>query len=490
MHVTFPAIGTSVFLAVRDRRDLAAAERLARQVLADVDATCSRFRDDSDLTRVNRQPGRWVAVDPLLVAAVEIAVAAARRTDGVVHPLLGRTLVQLGYDRDFDLLREYDDHPVPVTPPPLDSWREIRIDPAGGLRIPEDTALDLGATGKAWCADLIATAYERHLRGSAVVSVGGDVRVARPDGRPWLVGVSEHPGRAGRGDDRRRGRRGRHVDDAGPPLDPQRRTSAPPARPPHRTARAGGLADGDRGGADLRGGQHREHRRDRARRGGPRLALDGIGSGPAGASRRTGPAPRRLAGRGGGGMSEGPLLWYLNRATGLTLLVLLTASVVLGVLSTGGRAGRGLPAFVTQHLHRNVALLSVVALVVHVLTAVGDTFVDIRWWHALQPFGAEYEPLWLGLGALSLDLIAVVAITSALRTRLSHRVWRSVHYASWAAWVCALAHTLGIGTDIDQGRLWAVVPTAACVLAVCLAAGLRLGRSVPTPPQLPARRTS
>ncbi len=195
MHVTFPAIGTSVFLAVRDRRDLAAAERLARQVLADVDATCSRFRDDSDLTRVNRQPGRWVAVDPLLVAAVEIAVAAARRTDGVVHPLLGRTLVQLGYDRDFGLLREYDDHPVPVTPPPLDSWREIRVDPAGGLRIPEDTALDLGATGKAWCADLIATAYERHLRGSAVVSVGGDVRIARPDGRPWLVGVSEHPGR-------------------------------------------------------------------------------------------------------------------------------------------------------------------------------------------------------------------------------------------------------------------------------------------------------
>jgi len=195
MHVTFPAIGTSVFLAVRDRRDLAAAERLARLVLADVDATCSRFRDDSDLTRVNRHPGQWVAVDPLLVAAVEIAIAAARRTDGLVHPLLGRALVQLGYDRDFGLLRECDGHPAPVTTPALDSWRAIRVDPGGGLRIPEDTALDLGATGKAWCADLIATAYERHLRGSAVVSVGGDLRIARPDGRPWLVGISEHPGR-------------------------------------------------------------------------------------------------------------------------------------------------------------------------------------------------------------------------------------------------------------------------------------------------------
>ena len=196
VHVTFPAIGTTVFVAVRDRRDLSVAERLARRVLADVDATCSRFRDDSDLALVNRQPGRWVAVDPLLVAAVEVACAAARRTGGLVHPLLGRPLVQLGYDRDFGLLREYGDGPVPVTPPPLDAWRAIRTDPDGGLRIPEDTALDLGATGKAWCADLIATAFDRHLRGSSVVSVGGDVRVARPDGGAWPVGVSEHPGQA------------------------------------------------------------------------------------------------------------------------------------------------------------------------------------------------------------------------------------------------------------------------------------------------------
>jgi len=194
VHVTFPAIGTTVFVAVRDRRDLSLAERLARRVLADVDATCSRFRDDSDLTLVNRHPGRWVTVDVLLVAAVEVACAAARRTDGLVHPLLGRPLVQLGYDRDFGLLRECGDGAVPVTAPPLGSWRDIRTDADGGLRIPEDTALDLGATGKAWCADLIATAFERHLRGSSVVSVGGDVRIARPDGRPWLVGISEHPG--------------------------------------------------------------------------------------------------------------------------------------------------------------------------------------------------------------------------------------------------------------------------------------------------------
>ena len=188
-------------------------------------------------------------------------------------------------------------------------------------------------------------------------------------------------------------------------------------------------------------------------------------------------------------MSEGPLLWYLDRATGLTLLVLLTASVVLGVLVDGRPSGPGLPGSspstctATWHCcrrgargarpHRGGRQLSRHPLVAGTAT--------VR---------REYEPLWLGLGALSLDLIAVVVITSALAPALSHRAWRSVHYASWAAWVCALAHTLGIGTDIEQGRLWAVVPTAACVLAVCLAAGLRLGRSYQPSPPLPSGRTT
>lgn len=176
-------------------------------------------------------------------------------------------------------------------------------------------------------------------------------------------------------------------------------------------------------------------------------------------------------------MTDGPLLWYLNRATGVTLLVLLTISTVLGVLAMGGRPGRGLPRFVTQDLHRNLALLSVVALVVHVVSAVLDTFVDIRWWQAVVPFGSAYEPLWLGLGTLSLDLIAVVVLTSLLRTRLTHRRWRSVHVLSWLAWALGVAHTIGIGTDIEQRSWWAVGPTVVCVLAVVAALGLRLGRA-------------
>ena len=92
-HATYDALGTTVFLAVRDARDLADATRLSRAVLTDVDEVASRFRQDSDLSAVNREPGRWVRVDPLLVVAVEAAVAAAEQTGGLVSPLLGRPLV-------------------------------------------------------------------------------------------------------------------------------------------------------------------------------------------------------------------------------------------------------------------------------------------------------------------------------------------------------------------------------------------------------------
>jgi thiamine biosynthesis lipoprotein len=196
-YATFSAIGTSVFVAARDLDELPHAERLAAAVLDDVDEVCSRFRPDSDLSRVNAHAGEWVQVDPLLVGATEVAIAAASATDGLVHPLLGRTLVELGYDRDFGalvLVSVENGDVVVTTPADLDAWSRIEMDPAGAIRIPAGTSLDLGATGKAWAADLIATAFEEHLESPAIVSVGGDVRIARPDERPWPVAIAERPG--------------------------------------------------------------------------------------------------------------------------------------------------------------------------------------------------------------------------------------------------------------------------------------------------------
>jgi thiamine biosynthesis lipoprotein len=201
-HGHFDAFGTYGFLAVRRAEALAEPLALTERVVADGDATSSRFRADTDLTPANRHPGHWVDVDPLLVAAVEVACEAADRTGGLVSPLLGRPLVQLGYDRDFGELAPatgavdlpWVDVPDVLDVPDLDAWRDLGLDRTGRLRVPAGTALDLGSTGKAWAADLVATGLERELGISAVVSLGGDVRVAGPDGRPWPVAISDSPG--------------------------------------------------------------------------------------------------------------------------------------------------------------------------------------------------------------------------------------------------------------------------------------------------------
>lgn len=201
-HVArWTALGCGVHVETRSGAELALARRLVEEVLTDVDEVASRFRDDSDLAAVNRHPGRWVEVDPLLVAAVRVAIDAAVATGGLVHPLLGRPLVELGYDRTFTLLpapgaaatrcaSDTDGLGPAGTPVPLEAWREIEVDDAA-LRIPAGTALDLGATAKAWCTDLAVTALAAHGIEHAVVSVGGDLRTLGD--ASWEVAVLERP---------------------------------------------------------------------------------------------------------------------------------------------------------------------------------------------------------------------------------------------------------------------------------------------------------
>lgn len=188
----FTALGTYVHLATVGGERLAEAERAVRFVLDEVDRTCSRFRSDSDLSRANAAPGRRVAADPLLVAALEVAVAVARDTDGLVSPLLGRTLVSLGYDRDFGELRTADAVPLPPAQPEScrESWRELELG-EDWVRVPEGTALDLGSTGKAWASDLAVATVAAELGVGALLSLGGDIAVAGDD--LWPVEVREHP---------------------------------------------------------------------------------------------------------------------------------------------------------------------------------------------------------------------------------------------------------------------------------------------------------
>ncbi len=166
-----------------------------------------------------------------------------------------------------------------------------------------------------------------------------------------------------------------------------------------------------------------------------------------------------------------PLLWYLNRGTGIVLLVLMTLTTVLGVLATARAFHPSWPRFVTQSLHRALAGTSVLLLTVHVVSAVVDEFVDIRWWQAVIPWGATYKPLYLSLGTLALDVIALVVVSSLLRASLPEKLWRTVHVMSYAAWGLSVVHGLGIGTDASLP--WFVLLTWGCVASVGLAAVTR-----------------
>lgn len=197
-HHRFRALGTYVHLAVTS--DLEPAVELATAMLAEIDRTCSRFRPDSDLVYANARAGQWTDVDPLLAAAVSVGVDAARETDGLVDPCLGRPLVEIGYDEDLAVvLARGDVRPVPAPSARPGAWEEIRVDPAGAIYVPPDVELDLGATAKAWASDLLALSLVDALGGDALVSLGGDIRIAGSGTRPWPVVVTERP--EGTGDD-------------------------------------------------------------------------------------------------------------------------------------------------------------------------------------------------------------------------------------------------------------------------------------------------
>jgi sulfoxide reductase heme-binding subunit YedZ len=166
------------------------------------------------------------------------------------------------------------------------------------------------------------------------------------------------------------------------------------------------------------------------------------------------------------------LLWYLNRGTGVVLLALLTASVSLGVLSTLRTTSRWWPRFVTQALHRNLSLLAVVLLLTHAGAAIVDSYVDLTWLDAVVPFIAGYQPLWVALGTIALDLTVLVTATSLARHRFSSRRWRAVHLSSYLAWLLGVIHGIGIGTD--RRTPWSIAVTGTCMGVVAGAGALRL----------------
>lgn len=166
------------------------------------------------------------------------------------------------------------------------------------------------------------------------------------------------------------------------------------------------------------------------------------------------------------------LLWYATRATGIVALVLLTATVMMGIIGTARAESQRWPRLVTAGLHRNLALTAAALVAVHVITTVLDPFASISLAAAFIPFSSAYRPLWLSLGAVAFDLLLAVLITSLLRDRLGRRGWQAVHMLVYLCWPVALWHGLGTGTDTKLPFVLAI--DVACLAGVGWAAWKRL----------------
>ena len=170
--------------------------------------------------------------------------------------------------------------------------------------------------------------------------------------------------------------------------------------------------------------------------------------------------------------ASSPILWYTTRASGTVALVLFTATVVLGILSTTRVATTNWPRFALTDLHRRISMIALVFLGLHIVTTVLDSFVSVNLISVVVPFTSHYKPLWVGLGAVAFDLLIAVMVTSLLRQRISARTWRGVHWLAYAMWPIAVIHSIGIGSDFRFA--WMKLIVFSCIGAVALAGVWRL----------------
>ena len=166
------------------------------------------------------------------------------------------------------------------------------------------------------------------------------------------------------------------------------------------------------------------------------------------------------------------LLWYATRGAGGVSLVLFSAVMLLGVLSARRFEARGWPRFLTVGLHRNISLLALVFLLMHIVTAVVDPFTHLGWAAAVIPFSSYYRTVWLGLGVVAVELMVAVVLTSLVREHIGLRAWRLVHWMAYASWPVAVLH--GFGTGTDAWSAWLFGLQILCIVAVIAAVVARL----------------
>ncbi|MFN8082666.1 MAG: ferric reductase-like transmembrane domain-containing protein [Dermatophilaceae bacterium] len=171
-------------------------------------------------------------------------------------------------------------------------------------------------------------------------------------------------------------------------------------------------------------------------------------------------------------------LWLLGRGLGVSTLVLLTISMVAGIITWQRSTPLETPRFAVAEIHRRASLVASGLLVAHILSLVLDQEAQLSWVDTVVPFLNARNPLWWGLGTLSLDILLVVVVTSLLKKRISHRVWRGIHWFSYLAWPVAVLHAFGGGTDATT--VWFRLIAFTSIAAVGAAVGIRLNATPAT----------
>jgi len=189
---TFPALGTTATLIIDDPGALHGARLVLDDELRAIDEACSRFRDDSELMRINAAAGEPVRISQRCAEAIEVALRAASVTDGLVDPTIGTALRLLGYDRDFELVTP-NGPPLRVRGVRVPGWEKVELDVnAQTVRVPSGVELDLGATAKALCADRAARRAHEETGAALLVGLGGDIAIAGPaPAQGWPVRVAD-----------------------------------------------------------------------------------------------------------------------------------------------------------------------------------------------------------------------------------------------------------------------------------------------------------
>lgn len=159
-------------------------------------------------------------------------------------------------------------------------------------------------------------------------------------------------------------------------------------------------------------------------------------------------------------------LWAFGRASGIVALILFTVTVVLGIVTRSGRPLPGIPRFSVSLVHRNVSLVAVVFLVLHVGTLLFDSYANLSVIDVVVPFVGSFKPFWQGLGTVAFDLVAAIVVTALLRRRLGQRVFRFVHWFTYAMWPIAVLHAVGNGTNGTSGWFLLLAVVSAVVVAL------------------------